>query len=169
MPVSVINQVYVFLWSIAGGAIIALIYDLFRIKRKTVKTGIVAIYFEDLIYWIIVAVIMFAVIYHSNEGEIRGFIFIGTILGVTLYALLFSKIITKLVIFIIKLIFQILKKLWKIVIFPFKLIFKILSYPAKPLVRIAQKSYRNARAFSRNRMTKMRIWSRRYKNKIKKI
>ncbi|HHV99946.1 MAG TPA: spore cortex biosynthesis protein YabQ [Clostridiaceae bacterium] len=169
MPVSVENQVYVFLWSIAGGALIALIYDLFRIKRKTIKTGIVAIYFEDLIYWIIVAVVMFAVVYHSNEGEIRGFIFIGTILGVTLYALLLSKIITKFVIFTIRLILRVLKKLWEIIIFPFKLIFKVLSYPAKPLVRLAKKSYRNARAFSRNRITKMKMWRRRYKNKIKKI
>jgi len=169
LPVSVKNQVYVFLWSIVGGALIALIYDLFRIKRKTVKTGIVAIYFEDLIYWVIVAIVMFAVVYHSNEGEIRGFIFIGTILGVTLYAIFLSKIITKFVVFIIRLIFRILKKLWEIVIFPFKLIFKILSYPAKPLGRLAQKSYKSARAFGRNRITKMKMWSRRYKNKIKKI
>jgi len=169
LPVSVKNQVYVFLWSIVGGALIALIYDLFRIKRKTVKTGIVAIYIEDLMYWIIVAVIMFAVVYHSNEGEIRGFIFIGTILGVTLYALLLSKIVTKSAIFIIRLVIKILKKLWKIVIFPFKFLLKILSYPAKPLARVARKSYRNARAFSKNRITKMKMWSKRYKNKIKKI
>ena len=169
MPVSVKNQIYVFLWSIVGGALIALIYDLFRIKRKAVKTGIVAIYFEDLMYWIIVAAIMFAVIYHSNEGEIRGFIFIGTILGVILYALLFSKIIMKSAIFILRLIFNILKKLWKIATFPFRLIFKILSYPAKPLARTAQKSYRSVRAFSRNRITKIKMWGKRYKNKIKKI
>ncbi len=169
MPVSVKSQVNVFLWSIVGGVLIALIYDFFRIKRKAVKTGIVAIYFEDLIYWIIVAIVMFAVVYHSNEGEIRGFIFLGTIFGVTLYALLFSKIVMNSALFVIKLIFNILKKLWIIVTFPIKLIIKILSYPAKLIARAAQKFYKGSKAFGRNRITKIKMWSKRYKNKIKKI
>lgn len=169
MPVSVKSQVNVFLWSIVGGVLIALIYDFFRIKRKAVKTGIIAIYFEDLMYWIIVAIVMFAVVYYSNEGEIRGFIFLGTIFGVILYALLFSKLVMNSAMFFIKLIFNILKELWKIITFPFKLIIKILSYPAKLIARAAQKLYKGSKTFGRNRIAKIKMWGKRYKNRIKKI
>lgn len=169
MPISVKNQVYVFLWSAVGGALIALIYDLFRIKRRAVKTGILAIYFEDLVYWIIVAVVMFAVVYHSNEGEIRGYIFIGTVLGVTLYTLFFSKLVMKSAIFIIRIVVKVLKVLWGILTYPFRLIFKILSYPAKPVARVVQKTYRSMRIFGKNRMTKAKIWRKHFKNIRKKI
>jgi len=66
--------------------IIAFIYDAFRIKRRAVKTSALVTYIEDIIYWIIVSIIMFAVVYYSNEGEIRGYLFLGTILGAVLYA-----------------------------------------------------------------------------------
>ncbi|HOQ00346.1 MAG TPA: spore cortex biosynthesis protein YabQ [Acetivibrio clariflavus] len=32
--------------------IIAFIYDIFRIRRKTIKSGNLIVYFEDFIYWI---------------------------------------------------------------------------------------------------------------------
>jgi hypothetical protein len=33
------------------------------------------IYVEDFFYWIIAALVMFAIVYLSNDGELRGYIF----------------------------------------------------------------------------------------------
>lgn len=169
MPISVANQVYTFLYSVIGGAVIAFIYDVFRIKRKAIKTKSLIIQLEDLLYWIIVSIVMFAVIYYSNEGEIRGFIFIGTVLGVILYVTLLSNIIMKVSLFILKIISRILRAIWIVVSFPFRLIIKILSIPIKLLVKISGTGIKNARNIARNKRTKAALWRRVRKNLKEKI
>jgi len=169
LPISVTNQAYVFLCSVAGGIVIAFIYDIFRIKRKAVRTRSLMIQFEDLLFWIIVAVVMFAVVYYSNEGEIRGYIFIGTIIGVILYALLFSRIIVKTSLFILKIIYRILKFIWLVVSFPFKILFKVFAVPARFFLKISRKGVRRTRSITRNRLTKAAFWKKVRKNMKKKI
>jgi len=169
LPISVANQAYVFLCSVAGGIIIAFIYDVFRIKRKAVRTRSLVIQFEDLIFWIIVAVVMFGVVYYSNEGEIRGYIFIGTIIGVILYVLLLSNIIMKVSLFILKIIYRILKGIWIVVSFPFKILFKVFSIPMQFFLKISRKGVRRARNITRNRLTKAAFWKKVRKNIKKKV
>lgn len=124
MITSISSQVTIFLCTVIGGAAIALIYDLFRILRKAVRTGGLFIYIEDLLYWLIVSIIMLLTIYYSNDGELRAFMFIGACIGVTLYALLLSRIVMASSLFIIR-----------IVSYPFILIIKVLK---APICKIAQ-------------------------------
>lgn len=124
MITSVSSQAYVFLCTVISGALIALLYDLFRILRRVVRTGNLVTYAEDLLYWLIVTFIMLLTVYYSNDGELRAYLFIGAFIGVILYALLFSRIVMASSLFIIK-----------ITTWPFKLAIKVL----KPLVsKIAQ-------------------------------
>jgi len=113
-PVS--SQAVIFLYTVIGGAAIALVYDLFRILRKAVRTGSLVTYAEDLLFWLIVSVIMFLTIYYSNDGELRAYLFIGACIGVILYALLLSRIVMASSLFIIR-----------IVSWPFRYIFRKLN------------------------------------------
>lgn len=169
MLISVSSQAYVFLWSIIGGALIAFVYDLFRIKRKTVRTVNILTHIEDLVYWILVALIMFGVVYYSNEGEIRGYIFIGTIIGVTLYTLLLSKAVMASCLLVISVISRIFLTMWKIVTFPVRLVLKILAGPVKYVLKLLKKLFRGARRSGKNNLSRMAVWGRRFKNIIKKI
>jgi len=126
-------QVYAFLCAAAGGMAIALLYDIFRIFRRTVKTGVLAAYVQDLLYWLIVAVIMFMTIYHSNDGELRAYLFLGAFLGVLLYALIFSKIVMESSMFIIGMAVKLIKLVFSIISYPIRLILRIFSVPAKKL------------------------------------
>ncbi|MDF2523533.1 MAG: hypothetical protein K0R31_1174, partial [Clostridiales bacterium] len=135
MPITVSSQAYVFLWSVIGGMAIAFIYDLFRIKRKTIRTINFLTHIEDLVYWILVALIMFAVVYYSNEGEIRGYIFIGTLIGVILYTLIFSRMVMTSFLFIIGIVKKVFNFIWKIISFPFNVLFKLLAIPIKAIYR----------------------------------
>lgn len=165
----VASQAYIFLCSVVGGIVIAFIYDLFRIRRKAVKAGNVITYLEDLLFWLIVAIIIFAVVYFSNDGEIRGYIFLGTVLGVILYMLLFSKFIMKSALFVIDIVVKILKLIWFIVSYPFKLVCRIMSIPARFAAVQLGKSARNIRRAGRNKFSKTMIWRRMFKNIRKKI
>lgn len=155
--------------SVVGGMLIALIYDGFRIKRKAVKTRSIVIHIEDMIFWLIVAVVMFAVIYYSNEGELRGYIFIGTIIGVILYSLLFSKLVVQSSMFVIRFIVRVVKTICKIIVYPFRLLFRILAYPICGLINILHKCFKGFRRIVRGRLAKAAIWNKLLKNIRKKI
>jgi len=149
--------------------VIGFVYDVFRIKRKTIKTTVLFIYIEDILYWIIVMAIMFALIFYSNDGEIRGFIFIGALIGVILYMLLLSKIIVKFSLAILNILGKIIKVILFIVAYPFRLIYRVLSIPVKLLMKPAKKFTRSIKAYSRIKMVKISMWKRSLRNRIKKI
>lgn len=169
MPISVSNQAYIFLCSVIGGMIIAFIYDAFRIKRKAVKTRNLMIHIEDFVYWMLVAVVMFTVVYYSNEGEIRGYIFIGTVIGVILYIMLLSKIITESSLFIIKVVSSILKFVWRVVTWPFMISYRILRVPVRFVLKISGKAARKVKGAGKVRLAKAAIWRKIFKNFRKKI
>ncbi|MFZ5986554.1 MAG: spore cortex biosynthesis protein YabQ [Bacillota bacterium] len=169
MWVSVGNQAYDFLSCVLGGAIIAFIYDIFRIRRKAIKSSNLIVYFEDFIYWIIVALVMFAVVYQSNDGEIRGYLILGIILGIILYALLLSRIVMKVFLFIIGIIYKAAVFIFSIILFPLKIIYKILRIPAKFICKLLIKGAGKVRRVSRNKFDKFKAWKRIFKNIRRKI
>lgn len=90
------NQAYLFIIFILNGFLIGLLFDIFRILRKSFKTVDFITYLEDICFWIITGFIILYSIFKFNNGELRGFIFIGIFCGVLTYMLIFSKIFIKL-------------------------------------------------------------------------
>ena len=169
MMVSVSSQAYVFLCSVVSGVVIALVYDVFRILRKSIKTGSLFTYIEDLLFWILVAIVMFATVYYSNEGELRSYIFLGTLLGVILYALLLSKTIMNSSLFIIRIVRGVFRFLWMVLSFPLKVVIRFLAIPGRAAARYAENSLKNVKRTGRNRLSKAAIWRKAFKNIRKKI
>lgn len=132
---TIANQVYIFLYAIAGGALAAFLYDIIRIKRRTFKTGVIIVNLEDILYWFTVAILMFLVVYNSNNGEIRGYFFLGNIIGVMLYLSLLSRLIIASSVAIINFIKRILKFIWKVLCYPFIFLYKIISVPVGFLLK----------------------------------
>ena len=83
------NQVYVFLWSIVTGAFLAFMFDLFRASRKVGKFNVIKVALQDILYCILAAFVIIMTSFVTNDGEIRGYMFIGYFLGVMFYLLLF--------------------------------------------------------------------------------
>jgi spore cortex biosynthesis protein YabQ len=167
--ISIDNQVIVFLYSIIGGIVIAFIYDVFRIKRKKIKSRAFITYLEDFAYWIIVAVVMFTSVYISNDGEIRSYIFLGTIIGLIIYILFLSKIVVMILMALIELLTKIFKTLWKIATLPFYIIYKILRFPISYLFGILRKIFVKTRRISKMRLSILVVRRRIFKNSRKKI
>lgn len=87
------NQVYVFLWSIVTGGLLALIFDFFRAARKCGKDNLLIVCLQDVLYLIIAAFVIIMSSFVTNDGDLRGYMFFGYLLGVIFYLLLFSRII----------------------------------------------------------------------------
>ena len=121
------NQAVLFCIFIIDGLIIGLLFDFFRILRKSFKTKDIITYIEDILFWILTGIILLYSIFTFNNGEIRFYMFLGAIIGCFIYMLLFSRYIvntiTKLVIFLKK----IITKIISIIIYPLKVLIKILN------------------------------------------
>ena len=89
------NQLYVFSSFILTGFAIGILYDIFRILRRSFKTADIITYIQDFIFWILTGLILLYSIFTFNNGELRSFIFIGIITGIIIYILLVSKFFIK--------------------------------------------------------------------------
>ena len=103
----IINQAILFLIFVLNGMLIGLFFDIFRIIRKTFKTIDIITYIEDILFWIITGFSIIYFVFNFSDGEIRGYMFIGIVLGITIYILTCSKVITIISTYILKKIIRI--------------------------------------------------------------
>ena len=127
----VLNQASLFLIFVVNGVIIGLLFDIFRILRKSFKTSDMITIIEDILFWIITGTIILYSIFVFNNGEIRFFMFIGIFLGAMLYMLLISKYVIKVSVGIITVIKRIVSFIVKILIFPIQGMYKIIKNTLK--------------------------------------
>ena len=85
------NQAYLFLIFTVNGIIIGLLFDFFRILRKTMKTKDIVTYIEDFIFWILTGAIILYSIFTFNNGEVRFYMFLAILMGAITYLLFVSK------------------------------------------------------------------------------
>ncbi len=123
------NQAYVFLWTILIGSIMGIIFDFFRALRRKGNTRDIWVYIQDIIFWIIVTIIVICSTFLINDGELRGYMVLGYILGGVFYLLLFSKWIRK----IFNLVFDFFDKI-------FAFIFKIIDKLTRKLKTLCKKN-----------------------------
>lgn len=84
-----------FLTSILWGVILLMAYDVLRIFRRIIKHDAFFIAIEDLVFWVVASLFIFAMIYRMNNGIIRGFSIMGMLLGGVLYHFAFSELLVK--------------------------------------------------------------------------
>ena len=115
------------------GIVIGVLFDIFRILRRSFKTADWLTTLQDILFWILAGLIILFSIFKFNNGEIRSYIFVGITLGVLIYMLTLSRYIVKYSVIIIKF-------LKKIISYPINLILKIFNFLlVKPLRFLAQK------------------------------
>ena len=85
------NQAYLFLVFTLTGVVIGILFDFFRILRKSIKTPNFATYIEDILFWILTGIIILFNIWYFNDGEIRIYMFLGIIMGLLIYMSTLSK------------------------------------------------------------------------------
>ena len=114
------NPAYLFLVFSLTGVAIGILFDFFRILRRSIKTSNIVTYIQDILFWILTGIIVLYSIWYFNNGELRIFVFLGLILGILIYMATLSSIIVKIFTRIMIFLINILKV-------PFKMIYKIIS------------------------------------------
>ncbi len=142
----------------ATGIVIGVLFDIFRILRRSFKTADWLTTLQDILFWILAGFVILFSIFKFNNGEIRSYIFVGITLGVLIYILIFSKYIVQCSVILIKFI-------KKLISYPLNLILKILNFLLiNPIKYSAQKISTFFKKIFQN-MTKIK--KKKEKNKIK--
>ncbi len=81
MEITLAGQTTCFLYSCLFGACMSLLYDFFRALRVILHFGKIATFFEDIFYFFTLGVVTFGFVIVVNDGELRGYIFLGAFLG----------------------------------------------------------------------------------------
>jgi len=87
------DQTRIFLLAIVTGAVVALIFDAFRISRIAIPTASMVVFFEDLLFFVICAVATFLLLLSATEGQVRFFLLIGEGIGALLYTLTVGQLV----------------------------------------------------------------------------
>ena len=121
------NQAQLFLVFIINGIIIGILFDFFRILRKSFKTKDLVTYIEDFIFWILTGFSILFTLFKFNNGEIRLYMFLAIAIGVLLYMLIFSSYIIKINVSIIIFLKNFIRKILFYIFIPIKLILNIVK------------------------------------------
>lgn len=111
-----------FIQSVFFGMSLFLLYDIVRAARKILPHKRCIILIEDIIFWIFVAIISFYFLCTYNDGELRGFFFMGVIGGMAIYYRRGSKVILPILI--------------KIESYPIRIVKLISAKCQRPLIHI---------------------------------
>ena len=122
-----INQAYLFVIFTINGIFIGLLFDFFRILRKSFKTTNFITYIEDILFWVITGISIIFSMYNFSNGELRLFMFIGLTMGITIYMLTISKIIIKIMVRIIRTITNIIQKFAKVIFSILKFLYRYID------------------------------------------
>lgn len=95
--ISSYSQYICFLYSLVLGVSLGIVYDLFKLDRLLFKRSKIFLFFSDILFWLISAFLIFTFCVIFSNGQIRGYIVLGTLLGFVIYRLTLSKLIFLLV------------------------------------------------------------------------
>ena len=136
----VYNQLFCLGIFVITGILIGLLFDIFRILRKSFHTADWITYIQDVLFWILAGSMMLFSIFTFNHGEIRSYVFIGILVGIVIYMLAISKLVVKSSVTIILFIKKILS-------YPISLIEKVVKMIIiNPILFIAKKGKRKVQS-----------------------
>lgn len=126
------------------GIVIGILFDCFRILRKSFKTADFITYIQDILFWILAGIIVLFAIFKFNHGEIRSYVFLGISLGILIYMITISKFVIKYSVFVV---------MWvkKVVSYPIQLAYKFFkAIMIKPIYNFLQKIKKNQNNKTKN-------------------
>lgn len=82
---TIADQTRLFLLAIGLGFLLGVVYDLFRVVRMAFTMRRAGVFIQDVLFFLVCAAVTFVFLLAVNQGEIRGFIIAGEVLGFLIY------------------------------------------------------------------------------------
>lgn len=115
-------QFSIIMYAILAGILTGAMFDLYRIIRgSNVNKVIIAI--EDILFWILAAMIVFAFLLYTNYAFLGAYVYIFMILSLALYIRFICDICVKFELKLVNILAKVFRVIFKHLIYPFKVIF----------------------------------------------
>ena len=101
-------QLLSFLRAVVLGVLLCVLYDFIKSARLTVNFSDIAIFLQDIIYSLVASFITFIFLLSVTNGEMRGYVILGILVGFILSRITLSRLLCK----FIKLIFGGVKRIF---------------------------------------------------------
>jgi len=143
----VASQFLLFLYTILTGMLAGIIYDFYAGVGYILRLRKIAVHVGDMIYWLVLTVVVYALLWYYNQGEVRFFVLLGLGIGAGLYRRLCRQRVRKVIILSLQQIIRLLRRVWRVLtwllavlFFPFRMIWLVLLFPFRLLGRLLGKT-----------------------------
>ena len=126
MPLSLDIQFDIVIYSILSGVLVGILFDLYNIIRG-VKIPKIIIIIEDILFWILTAIIVFTFLLYMNYAFLGPYVYIFMILTLIIYLKIISPTVLKLEIYIINKVGKFIRVLLKNLVYPIKIMYYSVS------------------------------------------
>ncbi len=117
------SQVFNFVVAIVAGICFCVFYDVFRAVRICFSFKDITVALQDVFYFLAISILTFCLLLITVNGQIRGYVLFGIIVGFVIFKFLFSKYLTISLVFFVKTIKTVLMKIYSV----FSLLFRLLG------------------------------------------
>ena len=126
MPLSLDVQIDMVVYSIFSGILAGILFDLYNIIRGFKIPKIIVI-IEDILFWILTAVIIFTFLLYTNYAFLGPYVYIFMILTLIIYLKFISPTVFQIEKYIISKIGKFIRILFKNIVYPIKIIYYSIS------------------------------------------
>ena len=122
MPLKLNVQIDIVVYSILAGILVGILFDFYKIIRG-VKIPKIVMIIEDLLFWILTALVVFVFLLLNNYAFLGPYVYIFMIITLLFYIKLISPIIVNIEKKLISFFISILRIVLKNMIYPIKIIY----------------------------------------------
>lgn len=130
MPLPLRIQFDIVLYALLAGLLTGIMFDLYRIIRGA-KVPKFIIFIEDILFWVLAAVIVFTFLLYTNYAFLGPYVYIFMVISLLFYLRFISSLVFKVEIRIIDGMSRIIRLIFKTIIYPIKLIYSKISGKTK--------------------------------------
>ncbi|UWG97734.1 spore cortex biosynthesis protein YabQ [Dehalobacter sp. DCM] len=156
-----INEFAVLMIIVVSGMAVGLCFDFYRIVRWKLKLNKVFTFLFDVLFAIFALGLIYFFAQKANYLELRFYLFIGSLVGLLLYLVIFSRIVNKILQFIFRILAMVKQSIFKAIsqfirfVYTFlscimRLPYRILRWAALLLYRIGEGMSKDSAAFIRS-------------------
>ncbi len=134
-----------FLWSLAAGVALALVYDILRLLRRIIPTCDIAVNIEDICFLLLSGGASVLIAYTINNGVLRLYALAATALGFVLYRMAVGSRLVDFFEYVYNLLSKLTMQIIGILLLPLRLIVRIMKKPLLITVSAAGRGVRRVR------------------------
>lgn len=118
-----------FLWSVAGGVMLAIVYDILRLRRRLINTADIIVNIEDVLFIALSGVAAAYIAYAVNNGAFRIYSLFAMAIGFFIYRLLIGNRLIRGLVFLFNWLGKVIHFLCKVLLAPLRFAIRAIGKP----------------------------------------